>query len=203
MVLASLISPRKAAFPVSILPFEKMNYVIEATSIFGWWCTFHIGTSFLPKDVISTVISGAGSGMVIAATTLPYPGIRQFPETLMDRKLLNPKLKSQNILKLTAGHAIFFSIYSGLRQSIYKARDANGRTDHARDWEDCINDFMCGGIAGLCYRAASYAYGKGPVSNQWVSQPRILAVTFLKTATATMALESIDYLVTSRNKIHE
>jgi hypothetical protein len=172
-----------------------MNLAVEATSIFGWWCTFQIGQKNLPHGAFSTVLSGAGAGLVVAGITTPMK-VRQFPESLFERKLIPPNQNGRNALRLASCHAVFFTVYTGLKESVYRAREVQGRPSH-RDYLDCINEFLAGGISGLCYRAASYGYSSGPVKNPFISQPRFLATSFLTTATAVVLFESLDYVVAS------
>jgi hypothetical protein len=171
-----------------------MNFAIEGTSLFGWWCAFQLGQKNMPKGPLSTVISGAASGLIVAGITTPMKNVRQFPETIYERKLLPPNQHLWNTFRLASCHAVLFTVYTGLKDSIYKAREIHGRPEE-RDYLDCINEFFAGGIAGLCYRAASFGYGKGPLKNPFISQPRFLASSFLTTATAIVLFESIDYHV--------
>jgi hypothetical protein len=150
----------------------------------------------MPKGPVSTVISGGLAGCVVAALTNPIATTRQFPETMRDRKLIVSDKLMWNTLRLAASHAVFFTAYTGMKEGINKSRIKTGQRTSNRDHLDMINEFMAGGISGLCYRATSLGFQTAPLLPiPAMVQLQRLGITFLTTATAVTFLESFDYLV--------
>lgn len=178
-----------------------MNYVIEATSVLGWWSAFHIGKSNLPEGPVSTAASGAIAGLVVAGVTIPNKGARQFPHTLYERKIIAPNRYAYTTLKLSACHAMFFTVYTGLRESVRRGRAAQGETLE-RDLRDIVSDFLAGGASGLCFRGGAMVYYKSPIMDPMLTgaAPKLLAGTFVSMGLACAVLESLDdYFVRSMN----
>jgi chromosome condensin MukBEF MukE localization factor len=104
------------------------------------------------------------------------------------------------VLRMAVSHALFFTVYSGLRTGIYTSRKkVEKRVDFSRDWQDSLNDFLCGFVSGLCFRGVSVAYGS---STSVPLTPSTVLMTGLKMGVACSVLESIDDIVkTHHSKI--
>ncbi|KAJ2991479.1 hypothetical protein HDV02_003761 [Globomyces sp. JEL0801] len=178
-----------------------MNYAMEAVSVFSWWASFHTFKSIFPKDVPFTAASGGLSGMVLFSIAYPVKNTRYFPESLIERNII-PVGSNWNIqtgARLAASHAVFFTVYTGFRDNIYKSRSET--RPKSRDSVDFVNDFLCGSVASLCYRATSLAYFRGPVQNPVMtlkSAPKALLFSMLAMGTVCAAFETMDYEIKSR-----
>ncbi|KAJ3276610.1 hypothetical protein HDV01_004143 [Terramyces sp. JEL0728] len=170
-----------------------MNTILEISSVFSWWAVYQSSQINLPKGVVSTAFGGAMAGFSIAALTLPFKDVRQFPETILERRITPASQNFHSAIKLASCHSLFFLSYTGFREAIYKAREKQ-RTFAKRDQLDYLNDFLCGGFSGMVYRIGSMAYYKGPVENPMATMaPQLLAKSFLMTGLACFAFEAIGY----------
>ncbi|KAJ3254304.1 hypothetical protein HK103_007274 [Boothiomyces macroporosus] len=170
-----------------------MNIVLEVSSVFSWWGIYQSSQINLPKGAVSTAFGGAMAGFSIAALTLPFKNVRQFPETLLERRITPATQNFHSAIKLASCHSLFFLSYTGFREAIYKARQ-NQRTSPKRDHLDYLNDFLCGGFSGMIYRMGAMAYYKGPVENPMITMaPQLLTKTFLMTGLVCLAFETLGY----------
>ena len=170
-----------------------MDIALQVASTLTWWTTFKATKSLFPKDdVLSTAVCGSLAGMSIVAMTLKSPNVGMFPETPKERTPFAVN-KFGIVTRFAAGHAVFFTVYCGLKDTIGRAKLKAG-IDNIWSYQDLVNDAFCGGIAGLCYRAAAYAYSSGsPTAKNAITNPRLLLGTFLLTGTSTSIFELIDY----------
>lgn len=169
-----------------------MNLALEAVSAISWWTTFKATKSLFPEDdVLSTALCGSLAGLTVVGITIKSPNVGIFPETSKERTPFAIN-KLGTVARFAAGHAVFFTVYTGLQSTIKRAKTKAGKQD--REYHDIINDGFCGGISGLCYRAAAYAYSRGsPIASSAITNPRLLLGTFIATGLATSIFELVDY----------
>ena len=175
-----------------------------AAAVVSWWFTFHGAKNFIDNRnsnskmsseslVLSTAFAGGLSGAVSSGISLNLGKSPIWPESLQERSFTAKKYYQSTFIRHVGCHALFWTVYTGLREGVRSARIKSGRTDLKMDWQDQFNDFFAGFVSGLCFRGATLAYP--PIPNIPPLTPGMVLITGLKMGTACLVFESADYYI--------